>query len=31
MNVRQGSFRTVSATATVTIHKIKVVNDGDKG
>ena len=31
MSVRQGSFRTVSATATVTIHKIKVVNDGDKG
>ena len=31
MNIRQGSFRTVSATARVTIHKIKVVNDGDKG
>ena len=31
MNVRQGSFRTVTATARITIHKIKVVNDGDKG
>lgn len=31
MNTRQGSFRTVNATARVTIHKIKVVNDGDKG
>ncbi len=31
LNTRQGSFRTVSATATVTIHKIKVVDDGDKG
>jgi hypothetical protein len=30
-SVRQGSFRTVRATATVTIHKIKVVSDGDKG
>jgi hypothetical protein len=30
-SVRQGSFRTVGATAVVTIHKIKVVNDGDKG
>jgi hypothetical protein len=30
MNVRQGSFRTVKATATVTVHKVKVVNDGDK-
>lgn len=28
---RQGSFKTVPATALVTIHKIKVVNDGDKG
>ncbi|HEY7604598.1 MAG TPA: hypothetical protein VH760_10080 [Gaiellaceae bacterium] len=28
---RHGSFRTVSATALVTIHKIKIVNDGDKG
>jgi hypothetical protein len=31
ISVRQGSFRTVSATAVVTIQKIKVVNDGDKG
>lgn len=30
MNVRQGSFRAVKATATVAIHKIKVLNDGDK-
>ena len=30
VSVRQGSFRTVSATATVTLHHIKVVNDGDK-
>jgi hypothetical protein len=28
---RRGSFRTVSATALVTIQKIKIVNDGDKG
>jgi hypothetical protein len=28
---RQGSFRIVSATAVVTIQKIKVVSDGDKG
>jgi hypothetical protein len=28
---RHGSFRTVSATALVTIQKIKIVNDGDKG
>ena len=28
---RQGSFKTVPATALVTIQKIKVVNDGDKG
>jgi hypothetical protein len=28
---RHGSFRTVSATALVTIRKIKIVNDGDKG
>jgi hypothetical protein len=30
VSFRQGSFRTVSATATVTLHRIKVVNDGDK-
>ncbi len=30
VSIRQGSFRTVSATATVTLHKIKVLNDGDK-
>jgi hypothetical protein len=28
---RHGSFRTVSATALVTIQKIKIVADGDKG
>jgi hypothetical protein len=28
---RSGSFRTVSATALVTIQKIKIVADGDKG
>jgi hypothetical protein len=28
---RQGSFRTVAATALVTIQKIKIVADGDKG
>lgn len=31
MSFRQGSFRTVSASALVTLHKIKVLNDGDKG
>jgi hypothetical protein len=30
VSVRQGSFRTVSATATVTLHQIRVLNDGDK-
>jgi hypothetical protein len=30
VSIRQGSFRTVSATATVTLHRIKVLNDGDK-
>jgi hypothetical protein len=30
-STRQGSFRTVDATALVTIHKIKVVEDGDWG
>jgi hypothetical protein len=30
MSIRQGSFRTVSAHALVTLHKIKVQNDGDK-
>jgi hypothetical protein len=30
VSIRQGSFRTVSATATVTLHYIKVLNDGDK-
>ncbi|MGH3071960.1 MAG: hypothetical protein ACRDNB_06780 [Gaiellaceae bacterium] len=30
-SIRQGSFRTVSASAIVTLHKIKVLNDGDKG
>ena len=30
VSMRQGSFRTVSATATVTFHRIKVLNDGDK-
>lgn len=30
-SIRQGSFRTVSATAVVTLHKLKVLNDGDKG
>jgi hypothetical protein len=28
---RQGSFKTVPATALVTVQKIKIVNDGDKG
>lgn len=28
---RKGTFRTVSATALVTLHKIKVVADGDQG
>lgn len=28
--IRQGSFRTVSATAIVTLHKLKVTGDGDK-
>jgi hypothetical protein len=31
VSFRQGSFRTVSATATIMLHKIKVLNDGDKG
>lgn len=31
MSFRQGSFRTVSASAVVTLHKIRVLNDGDKG
>lgn len=30
VSMRQGSFRTVSATATVMFHRIKVLNDGDK-
>lgn len=30
VSFRQGSFRTVSATATITLHKIKVLEDGDK-
>jgi hypothetical protein len=30
VSLRQGSFRTVSATATVTLHHIKVLEDGDK-
>jgi hypothetical protein len=30
VSLRQGSFRTVSATATVMLHRIKVLNDGDK-
>jgi hypothetical protein len=30
VSLRQGSFRTVSGTATVTLHRIKVLNDGDK-
>jgi hypothetical protein len=30
VSFRQGSFRTVSATATVTLHYVKVLNDGDK-
>jgi Big-like domain-containing protein len=30
VSMRQGSFRTVSATATITFHRIKVLNDGDK-
>jgi hypothetical protein len=30
VSYRQGSFRTVSATATLTFHWIKVLNDGDK-
>jgi hypothetical protein len=29
--IQQGSFRTVRAHAVVTIHKLKIVNDGDKG
>jgi hypothetical protein len=31
MSVRQGTFKTVPAHAVVTIHRIKVLNDGDKG
>lgn len=31
VSLRQGSFRTVSATATITLHYIKVLNDADKG
>jgi hypothetical protein len=31
LSIRQGSFRTVSATAIVTLHKLKIVGDGDKG
>jgi hypothetical protein len=30
VSFRQGSFRTVSATATITLHRIKVLSDGDK-
>jgi hypothetical protein len=30
VSLRQGSFRTISATATITLHRIKVLNDGDK-
>jgi hypothetical protein len=30
VSFRQGSFRTVSATATIILHRIKVLNDGDK-
>ena len=30
VSFRQGSFRTVSATATVMLHRIKILNDGDK-
>jgi Bacterial Ig domain len=30
VSMRQGSFRTVSATATITFDRIKVLNDGDK-
>ena len=30
VSFRQGSFRTVSATTTVILHRIKVLNDGDK-
>lgn len=29
-SVKQGTFTTVAATATITIHKIRVVADGDK-
>jgi hypothetical protein len=29
-SIRQGKFKTVSASALVTIHKLKVLNDGDK-
>ena len=31
MSFRQGSFRTVSASAIVTLHKLVILNDGDKG
>jgi hypothetical protein len=31
VSFRQGSFRTVSATATIMLHYIEVLNDGDKG
>jgi hypothetical protein len=31
VSFQQGSFRTVSATATIMLHRIKVLNDGDKG
>jgi hypothetical protein len=30
VSFRQGSFRTVSATATIMLHRIKVLNDADK-
>jgi len=30
VSMRQGSFRTVSATATIMLHRIKVLNDADK-
>jgi len=29
--IQQGSFRTVGAHAVVTIHKLKILSDGDKG
>ena len=29
-SLRRGTFRTVSASVLVTLHKIKVINDGDK-